>query len=152
MIKKVCQGRIGRHNCFLTYPPRTDGKALVKLVRPELLIQAREEKSAQAAEKAAKKALQQNAEKAKRIARIQKGKISPLDMFKSPNVEQGVYGSWDEKGLPLTDAEGVELTKSRAKKLQKEWEQQKKAHDEWLVWSKTEEGKEAEGTPGEARS
>ncbi|KAG8733370.1 hypothetical protein FRC11_006792 [Ceratobasidium sp. 423] len=111
-----------------------DGKALVKLVSPEALIKARDEKLAQAAEKSAKKAAQAEAAKAKQLAKLERGKLSPTEMFRPPNVPDGTYGSWDDRGLPLTDATGAELPKSRSKKLAKEWEIQSKAHDEWKAW------------------
>lgn len=41
------------------------------------------------------------------------------------------YSEWDQEGLPLKDKEGVELTKSRTKKLKKDWERQKKLHEAW---------------------
>lgn len=61
-----------------------------------------------------------------------KGKISPLEMFKTD-----AYSAWDEDGLPLKDAKGEEITKSQKKKLKKEWDRQKKAHDTWLASQKT---------------
>ncbi|CAE6356997.1 unnamed protein product [Rhizoctonia solani] len=111
-----------------------DGKALVKLVPPETLIRARDEKLAQAAEKSAKKAAQTEATRAKQIAKLERGKLSPTEMFRPPNVPEGTYGSWDDRGIPLTDAAGAELPKSRSKKLAKEWEIQNKAHEEWNAW------------------
>lgn len=43
------------------------------------------------------------------------------------------FSAWDEDGLPTKDAEGEPVNKSRAKKLRKDWERQKKAHDAWLA-------------------
>ncbi|KAF8684181.1 tRNA synthetases class I (C) [Rhizoctonia solani] len=111
-----------------------DGKALVKLVPAETLIKARDEKLAQAAEKSAKKASQAEAAKAKQTAKLERGKLPPTEMFRPPKVPEGTYGSWDDRGLPLTDATGAELPKSRSKKLAKEWEIQNKAHEEWNAW------------------
>ncbi|KIM45332.1 hypothetical protein M413DRAFT_66439 [Hebeloma cylindrosporum] len=113
-----------------------DGKALVKLVSPAELIKAREEKRALAEAKAAKKAASVEAERQKRLAKIEKGRISPLEMFKPPNVPEGRYRSWNEEGLPLTDNEGNELTKNQAKKLQKDHINQAKLHEEFLAWQK----------------
>ncbi|KDQ18769.1 hypothetical protein BOTBODRAFT_28275 [Botryobasidium botryosum FD-172 SS1] len=115
---------------------REDGQALVKLVNPEILLRNRDEKLAQAAEKAAKKAAQVEAERTKKLARLEKGKLSPQEMFKPPNVLEGTFGSWDDNGLPLTDGEGKELSKSKVKKCAKEWDIQKKAHEEWQEWVK----------------
>lgn len=114
----------------------TDGKALVKLVAPADLIRAREEKRAQAEARAAKKALAVEAERQKRLQKLEKGRLAPEDMFKPPNVPEGTYGSWDSSGLPLTDGEGKELSRNQGKKVQKEWGVQKKLHDDFLVWQK----------------
>jgi len=114
----------------------TDGQALVKLVPPADLIKARDEKRAQMESKAAKKAAAVQAEQQKRLQKLEKGRIPPGNMFKPPNVPPGIYGSWDDEGLPLTDGEGNELSKSRQKNLRKEWTVQKKLHEEFLVWRK----------------
>ena len=97
-------------------------------------MKAREEKRALLEEKAAKKAAAVQAEQQKRLQKIEKGRVSPKDMFKPPNVAQGKYSSWDESGIPLTDGEGKELSKNQAKKVQKEYTDQAKLHEEFLVW------------------
>jgi cysteinyl-tRNA synthetase len=111
-----------------------DGQALVKLVPPAELVKARDEKRAQAESKAANKAAAVEAERRKRLAKLEKGRVAPEDMFKPPNVPPGVYGSWSDVGLPLTDAEGKELSKNQVKKVQKEWMAQKKLHEEFVAW------------------
>jgi cysteinyl-tRNA synthetase len=126
------------HRSHLAYG-HADGKALVKLLDPAVLLRAREEKAAIAAEKAARKAAQAKAEKEKRLAKLEKGKLAPNEMFKPPNVAEGAYGSWNDDGIPLTDGSGVELPKSRVKKNAKEWEFQKKAHADWLAYLKANE-------------
>ncbi|KAI0745279.1 cysteinyl-tRNA synthetase [Earliella scabrosa] len=113
-----------------------DGKALVKLVPPAELIKARDEKRALAEAKAARKAASAEAERQKRLAALEKGRVPPQEMFRPPNVPEGTYGSWDETGIPLTDGEGKELSKSAGKKVQKEWTLQKKRHEEFLEWQK----------------
>ena len=113
-----------------------DGKALVKIVDPVELIRAREEKRAQATAKAAKKEAAVEAEKQKKLEKILKGKLSPGEMFKPPNVPDGAYGSWNEDGLPLTDGAGKELSKNQVKKTVKEWTLQKKLHEEYLEWER----------------
>ncbi|KAG8917169.1 hypothetical protein FRC01_002626 [Tulasnella sp. 417] len=117
-----------------------DGKALVKLVNPDVLLRARDEKAAANAAKAAKKAASAEAERAKKAARLEKGKIPPTEMFKPPNVEDGLYGSWDTKGIPVTDTEGKDISKAKSKKLAKEWEIQDKLHREWKEWLEAEKG------------
>jgi cysteinyl-tRNA synthetase len=114
----------------------SDGKALVKLVSPDTLTKARDEKLALLAEKSAKKSTQADAAKAKQLAKLERGKVPPTELFRPPNVPEGTYGSWDERGVPLTDGEGAEITKSRSKKLVKEWEIQGKMHEEWKAWMK----------------
>ena len=113
-----------------------DGKALVKLVPPAELIKARDEKRAQAEAKAARKAAAVEAERQKKLQKLEKGRVPPQEMFRPPHVADGTYGSWNEDGIPLTDGEGKELSKNAVKKLQKEWDSQKKAHEEFLAWQK----------------
>ncbi|KAI1795517.1 cysteinyl-tRNA synthetase [Ganoderma leucocontextum] len=115
-----------------------DGKALVKLVPPAELIKARDEKRAQTEAKAARKAAVVEAERQKRIAALEKGRVPPQELFTPPNVPEGTYGSWDENGVPLTDGEGKELTKSATKKVRKEWDLQERRHRDFLEWQKQE--------------
>lgn len=94
--------------------------------------QARDEKERVAADKLARRAEAKAAEDNKRLEKLEKGKLSPLDMFKK-NAE---YSAWDEQGLPTLDKEGAEVAKSKRKKLQKEWDGQKKlfdAYNEYLA-------------------
>ncbi|KAF8629162.1 hypothetical protein AX17_005747 [Amanita inopinata Kibby_2008] len=113
-----------------------DGKALVKLVPPAELMKARDEKRALQEAKAAKKAAHIEAERQKRIQKLERGRLEQGNMFKPPNVPNESYGSWDEQGIPLTDGSGKELSKNQAKKVRKEWEAQKKLHEEFLTWQK----------------
>lgn len=106
----------------------------MKLVNPAELVKARDEKRAQEEAKAARKAAAVAAEEQKRLAKLEKGRLAPHDMFKPPHVADGIYGSWNEDGIPLTDGEGKELSKNQVKKVQKEWANQKKAHDAFVVW------------------
>ena len=112
----------------------SDGSALYKLVDPAVLISAREEKAAAAADKAAKKAANAAAAEAKRIATLEKGRVSPTDMFKPPNVAEGTWTAWDDQGLPLKDGQGEEISKGASKKCAKEWKAQEKAHEAWKAW------------------
>ena len=106
------------------------------MVDPSELIRAREEKRAQAAAKAEKKAAAQELERQKKLQKLERGSIPPEQLFKPPNVPEGVYGSWDDQGLPLTDGEGKELSKNQMKKVQKEWAMRRKLHEEYLAWKK----------------
>ncbi|OQE39853.1 hypothetical protein PENCOP_c006G03006 [Penicillium coprophilum] len=102
---------------------RENQPALVRPVTQEM-IKAREEKET--------KALQKQAEKLKKeqeaLKKAEKGKLSHLEMFRTNE-----YSAWDDEGLPTRDIAGEEITKSRAKKLRKDWERQKKAHEAWLA-------------------
>ncbi|EAW17830.1 cysteine--tRNA ligase [Aspergillus fischeri NRRL 181] len=103
-----------------------DRENLPALVRPVTreLIQAREEKAARARQKQIEK---ENKEK-EALKKLEKGKVNHLEMFRTNE-----YSAWDEEGIPTRDAAGEEITKSRAKKLRKDWERQKKLHETWLA-------------------
>jgi cysteinyl-tRNA synthetase len=105
------------------------------LVRPvtATLAAARQEREARAAAKEAEKAKRKQDERAK----MEKGRLSHLDMFKPPHED--LYEAWDEDGMPTREKGGAELTKSRVKKLRKDWERQKKAHETWLGSQRHEE-------------
>jgi cysteinyl-tRNA synthetase len=106
------------------------------LVDPTELIRTREEKRAQVEAKAAKKAAAQELERQKKLQKLERGSVPPERLFKPPNVPENIYGSWDDRGLPLTDGEGKELSKNHTKRVQKEWEAQKRLHEEYLAWKK----------------
>jgi cysteinyl-tRNA synthetase len=137
MTKRV---RLVTFTTALNHPPDiiisqfTDGQALVKLVSPEELQRARDEKRAAAEAKAAKKAAAAEAERQKKLQRLEKGKLPPTEMFKPPNMPEGTYSSWNDDGLPVTDGEGKELSKNAVKKAVKDQQQQKKLHEEYLKW------------------
>lgn len=108
----------------------------MKLVSPSELMKAREEKKALVEAKAAKKQAQIEADRQKRIQKLEKGRVPPSEMFKPPNVGEGTYGSWNDQGIPLTDGEGKELSKNQGKKVQKDYANQGKLHAEFLEWQK----------------
>jgi len=112
---------------------REDGKALIKFIPAEELAAQRQAKAAAIAEKAARKEEAALAKEAARLAKLEKGKVAPVDLFRTA-ANASDYGSFEDgTGMPLTDKEGQELPKSRKKKLQKEWDTQKKLHDEYLT-------------------
>ncbi|KAK4501951.1 hypothetical protein PRZ48_007761 [Zasmidium cellare] len=98
------------------------------LVRPlsASLQQERKDREAAAASKAAAKEKAKADKEAADRERLEKGKQSHLDMFKTSE-----YTDWDAEGLPTKDAEGKEVAKSKSKKLRKDWERQKKLHEAW---------------------
>ena len=68
-------------------------------------------------------------------AKADKGRLSHLDMFRSSE-----YSAWNDEGLPTKDRQGAEITKSREKKLRKEWTAQKKLHETWLKSNEASNG------------
>lgn len=101
--------------------------ALVRPVDKALATQREEQRLASEAKKQAKaKKEAEDAEKARLQA--EKAKISHLEMFKTEE-----YSEWDEQGIPTKDTSGEEVSKSKRKKLVKEWEKQKKLHETWLA-------------------
>ncbi|KAK1828048.1 hypothetical protein QBC39DRAFT_265979 [Podospora conica] len=101
--------------------------SLVKFVPAAKLVAAREEKAALAEAKARAK---EEARRAKERAEEEKwarAKVAPEDMFRG----DAKYGEWDADGVPTRLVDGVEVAKGQGKKLRKEWERQKKLHEEW---------------------
>lgn len=101
---------------------------LPALVRPldKTVQEARQEREQAAAAKAAAKVRREAEEAEKKRLQDQKAKLSHLEMFKTAE-----YGEWDENGIPTKDAKGEEVAKSKRKKLVKDWERQKKLHEDW---------------------
>lgn len=99
-------------------------------------MRERDEKRAQAEAKAAKKAKAKEEERKKQLQKLEKGKTPPSELFKPPHVPEGTYREWDAQGIPLTDGEGNPLSKNAAKKVQKDYGNQQKAHQEYLEWQK----------------
>ncbi|CAO3702291.1 unnamed protein product [Rhizopus stolonifer] len=112
----------------VTLDDQEDGTALVKLVSREELIQQREKKLAIAAEKEAKKAAAAAERERKRLEKLEKGKLVPQEMFKQSEE----FSQFDEQGIPTHTKDGAEVAKSRKKKLMKEYETQRKLHEEYL--------------------
>ncbi|KAI9841872.1 MAG: hypothetical protein M1837_000342 [Sclerophora amabilis] len=125
---------------------RDDRPALVRPVTREL-IRLRDEKADRGARltqrereekkkeeheslKKAEKATLEKAEKAT-LEKAEKGRTSHLEMFRT--TSSGDFSAWDDDGLPTKDASGEGITKSQGKKLRKEWERQRKAHELWLA-------------------
>ncbi|KAI8586228.1 tRNA synthetases class I (C) catalytic domain-containing protein [Geranomyces variabilis] len=111
---------------------RDDGKALVKLVNKETLIKQRDEKRQRESAKLKEKEDRAKAEAAKRAEKLAKGKLAPADMFKTEDARKE-FSEWDDQGLPTKDAAGELITKSRRKKLEKEFAMQAKLHEQYLA-------------------
>jgi cysteinyl-tRNA synthetase len=105
-----------------------DGKALVKLVDAEILQRQRLEKETAIAEKAARKKESAAKQEAARLERLEKGKTKPEDLLRTKE-----FLEWDEKGVPVKDKEGNDVSKSKKKQYEKEIEKHKKLHEEYLA-------------------
>ncbi|KAL2018614.1 hypothetical protein VTK56DRAFT_584 [Thermocarpiscus australiensis] len=108
---------------------QADKPSLIKFVPAAKLIAAREEKAALLAEKARQKEEARKAREKAEEEKWAKAKVPPLEMFKG----DAKYREWDADGLPTKLADGSEVPKSQVKKLRKEWERQKKLHEEYLA-------------------
>lgn len=96
--------------------------ALIRRVTPALRAARQERDARDQQRETAKLERERDAQ-----AKADKGRTSQVDMFRTEE-----YAEWDADGIPLADKEGKEITKSRAKKLRKEWERQKKLHEAWV--------------------
>lgn len=100
------------------------------LVRPVTkgLREARQEKDERA------RAKEEARIKRDREARdkLEKGKLSHLVMFKPPQPIGAEFVEWDDEGMPTRTTTGEAVAKARLKKLRKDWERQKKAHELWI--------------------
>lgn len=98
------------------------------LVRPvtEGLRAARRERE----EKSRQKEEVKKQREAEAKSKLEKGRVSAEEMYKQPNNNE--YSAWDADGVPTHAQDGTALTQSRIKKLKKDWERQKKAHDTFL--------------------
>jgi cysteinyl-tRNA synthetase len=108
-----------------------DQGALIKFIPKEELMAQKEEKAAKERERAAAKEAQRLAREKEEQAKAEKAKVSPVDMFRDDER----FGALDEEGMPTKTKEGDDVPKSALKKLRKEWERQKKAHEEWKAKS-----------------
>ncbi|QSL64961.1 hypothetical protein MERGE_002265 [Pneumocystis wakefieldiae] len=103
---------------------RENRSALIKFVEKSELKEQQQKKLEQ-------ELLNKKMKEEKLKERILKGKLSPKELFQTDE-----YSKWDDQGFPLHDAQGIELTKSRKKKIAKEWEKQTILHEKYLDWRK----------------
>ena len=101
---------------------RENRPALIRPVTKELRA-ARIEKEERARQK--QKAKEEREKEA--LTKADKGRLSHQVMFRTEE-----YSAWDGEGMPTHEKDGEEITKSKRKKLQKEWEKQKRIHEAWL--------------------
>ena len=67
---------------------------------------------------------------AEAMEKLMKGKLSPVDMFRPPYVEE--FGAWDEAGFPTAMRDGSPVAAAKVKKLKKEAAVQGKMHERYL--------------------
>lgn len=98
---------------------------------------ARQEKTEREAEKQRAKEARERKAVQKAAQKAEEAKVNPLEMFRTQeNLDE--YGAWDIKGIPTNlktrqeNGEFEKVPKNRRKKMEKEWEKQKKDNDAWL--------------------
>ena len=109
-------------NCDIYLEDRENEPALIRPVTRELRAARQEKEDRERAKQLAKAEREKQA-----AAKAEKGRLSHLDMFRTSE-----YSAWNEEGIPTKDAEGVDITKSRDKKLRKDQAAQKKLHEAWI--------------------
>ncbi|KAK9468288.1 tRNA synthetases class I (C) catalytic domain-containing protein [Lipomyces arxii] len=110
-----------------------DQGALVKFVDKGEVARQKAEKEEKERVKAERK-LKAKADEEQRVRdRLVKGKLDPATMY----LADSEFTKFDDNGVPTHDCDGAELAKSRRKKLQKEYDAQKKLHTEYLKWKET---------------
>ncbi|KAG0646650.1 Cysteinyl-tRNA synthetase [Hyphodiscus hymeniophilus] len=101
--------------------------ALIKFIPASELLAQKEEKAAKEREKAAQKEKVRLDRERVEFERTEKAKNSHLEMYKGDEK----WSAWDADGIPTRTKEGEDVPKSALKKLRKDWEKQKKVHEEW---------------------
>ena len=113
----------------LSLDDRAPGQpALLKQVPVAELLAARDRKIAEQAAAARKKESARLERERLEQQKAEKGKVDPREMFRTAD-----WADWDDEGVPLREKDGTEVTQSKRKKLRKDWERQKKAHEAWLA-------------------
>jgi cysteinyl-tRNA synthetase len=101
--------------------------ALIKFGDPAELLAIRDAKFQAQQEKEAKKAAAKAEAERLEKEKAEKAKVRPQDMFRTEE-----YSEWDEDGIPIKDAQGEEVTKSKKKTLKKAWDKQQKLYESQL--------------------
>lgn len=99
---------------------------LIKFAPASELVLARDEKRRIQVEK--ERAKEKAKEERERVEKEkeEKARVRPEEMFRNE-----MYSEWDEEGVPLKDAKGVEVSKGLRGKLKKLWEKQRKVYEAW---------------------
>ena len=104
-----------------------DLPALIRPVTRELRA-SREAKERAAQEKQREREEREQTKMKDEASKVDKGKQDHMTMFRTEE-----YSAWDADGIPLKDKGGEEITKSKRKRLTKDWERQKKLHETYLA-------------------
>lgn len=112
--------QLWNHGIYLE--DRDNEPALIRPVTRELRAARAEKEDRERQKRVAKEERDRQA-----AAKADKGKLSHLEMFRTTE-----YSAWNEEGLPTKDSQGADVTKSREKKLKKDWAAQKKLHEAWV--------------------
>ncbi|CAN8064943.1 unnamed protein product [Agarophyton chilense] len=91
------------------------------------------------------KSRQKAAREAKLREELEKGRVSPENMFHEGEYA-GKYSEFDEVGMPTKDSEGKQLSKSALKGLAKAKLRQQKLHSKYLAFAAEEAGNGTLGT------
>ncbi|OWP04337.1 hypothetical protein B2J93_9405 [Marssonina coronariae] len=106
---------------------RGEGQSsLPKFIPTDELLAQKEDKAAKEREKLAQKTQARLEREKAGLEKAERAKLSPSDMFRDER-----FSAWDADGLPTKTKEGDDVPKSALKKLKKEWDRQKKMHEEW---------------------
>jgi cysteinyl-tRNA synthetase len=104
-----------------------NGPAVVKVVDKEWAMNQAREKQEKVLLAQKKKEEAKRLEAAKEAEKWEKAKVQPEAMFRAEEFEE-----WDDRGIPTKLKGGEEVTKSKKKKFEKEFEKQSKLHQEYL--------------------
>jgi glutaminyl-tRNA synthetase len=113
-----------------TYDPSTDAGTMVF----NRTVSLKEEVFKKALTEAEKRAVEQRAAQAQNAvaAKEARMRIAPMDFFRLAEEFAGKYSQYDATtGIPTHDADGVELTKTMIKKLDKEKQKHEKQLAKW---------------------
>ncbi|CAD5219372.1 unnamed protein product [Bursaphelenchus okinawaensis] len=100
----------------------------VKLVDRETLLREIVQQKALQKAKEEEKERKRLEKEAKERAKAEAAKINPAELFKQGEYK-GKFKEYDENGMPTIDSEGNEISKKQLKKLQKMYDDQKKAFE-----------------------
>lgn len=126
---------------FYLQDRETSEPALIRRVTPGLRAVRQERGDRERQREAAKLESEEKAQ-----AKADRDQVSHLEMFRTEE-----YGEWDADGVPVKDREGNEITKSKTKRLRKEWERQKKAHEKWVEANSKAQGEKKTEKEGEGK-